>query len=204
MGLYAEFSAAEMGYKEEIEGGNDEIGYEIIMVDYTEAYDAFVSTFLDIATTLVPVDTGYLRSTIDASHDGFTCWAEATADYAEYVEYGTSYMSAQPYFTPALEEAMRVFHSIARDLQSEAQAELEELLSGMMNSAMSMMSGGGNMFSASWGQFFGGLAMMAGMFFLFFPLLVYTYGIIDSTIGALTGKDDRSMEMFFMPEIIIT
>lgn len=53
--------------------------------------------------SIVPVRTGYLRSTID--------WAQvsrivfkffASADYARYVEEGTIYQIAQPYMLPAV------------------------------------------------------------------------------------------------------
>lgn len=200
MGLYVEFSALDFGYPDEVSGGDETIGFESVWVDYSEACDAFVETFLSVALDLVPVDTGYLRSTIDADTDGEMCYAEATADYAEYVEYGTWCMSAQPYFRPALEQAMTVFHSLAGEAVSEAQEELEEILGSLMEASMSIAGGG-----QSWGQFFGGLAMFVILSLILFPILVNLYGIMDSTLGVLTGRTrDRAIEQYGFPDIIIT
>jgi HK97 gp10 family phage protein len=106
MGLYAEYSFIDDGgMPGELTGGDDKIGEASVLVDYSSACAVFVDTFLRVANQLVPVDTGYLRSTIDAGEWGDGFWCEATADYAQYVEYGTSYMDAQPYFEPALEAA---------------------------------------------------------------------------------------------------
>lgn len=57
------------------------------------------------AKTLVPVDTGFLRSSIQSAHgpDNSAIVAVA-AEYAAYVEYGTSRMHAQPYLRPAVDE----------------------------------------------------------------------------------------------------
>ena len=148
MGLYVSFSiTADWGYPEEVEGGDENIGYESVPVDYSEACEAFVSTFLDTALSLVPVDTGYLRSTINANADGDTCEAEATADYAQYVEYGTVYMDAQPYFEPALEAACAAAAEAAEEALQEAQEELADLLGDMFVGSdfvgMAMEGGGG-------------------------------------------------------------
>ena len=148
MGLYVSFSiTADWGYPEEVEGGDENIGYESVPVDYSEACEAFVSTFLDTALSLVPVDTGYLRSTINANADGDTCEAEATADYAQYVEYGTVYMDAQPYFEPALEAACAAAAEAAEEALQEAQEELADLLGDMWVGSdfvgMAMEGGGG-------------------------------------------------------------
>lgn len=67
------------------------------------------------ATHLVPIDTGALRMTIRVEHsrgiNGPTVEVVAGAghaDYASYVEHGTSRMAAQPYLGPALEQAARL------------------------------------------------------------------------------------------------
>ena len=52
-----------------------------------------------------PVDTGFLRNSITV--DSVTPMEAIIAphtDYAEYVEFGTSRMAAQPYMRPALDE----------------------------------------------------------------------------------------------------
>ena len=107
MGLYAEVDFInDWGFPDELTGGDETIGEASVSVNYSGACSIFVETFMEVAKELVPVDTGYLRSTIDAGTDGFSfCYAEATAEYAQYVEYGTWCMDAQPYFEIALEEA---------------------------------------------------------------------------------------------------
>ncbi len=58
-----------------------------------------------------PVDTGTLKRSIglEISADGMTAISEATAEYAPYVEYGTRYMEAQPYMSPAFDEQKEQF-----------------------------------------------------------------------------------------------
>jgi HK97 gp10 family phage protein len=53
-----------------------------------------------------PVDTGRLRASITTqlSSDGFGAEIGTNVDYAEYVEFGTVKMEAQPYLFPSLEE----------------------------------------------------------------------------------------------------
>jgi HK97 gp10 family phage protein len=51
----------------------------------------------------VPVDTGFLKSTIQKVGSGASWIVTATANYAGYVEFGTRKMAAQPYLRPALE-----------------------------------------------------------------------------------------------------
>lgn len=57
------------------------------------------------ARRLCPVDTGYLRSTIYgrvvADPTGWRAVVGASADYAGFVEYGTSRQIAQPFLRPA-------------------------------------------------------------------------------------------------------
>ena len=56
------------------------------------------------AKSIVPVRTGYLRSTIHFRPEGpFTFTFEATAPYASFVEFGTYRMNPRPYLRPALE-----------------------------------------------------------------------------------------------------
>ena len=58
-----------------------------------------------------PVDTGYLRRSINMNllEAGLTGIVGPTADYAPYVEYGTRFMSAQPYVRPAFNYQKVIF-----------------------------------------------------------------------------------------------
>ena len=126
MGLYVEFDVSDYGYVSEVQGDIADMFPVYAVMDFAPACEAFVKTFIEEAQRLVPVDTGYLRSTINATTDGFHCSAEATAEYAEYVEYGTFRMEAQPYFTPALEMAMSVFIQIADEIVNQTKQEVME------------------------------------------------------------------------------
>lgn len=55
----------------------------------------------DFATSLCPVRTGYLRSTIKHVHSWMTSIVFVGARYAIFVEFGTYKMSAQPFMRPA-------------------------------------------------------------------------------------------------------
>ena len=52
-----------------------------------------------------PVDTGRLRGSITTNIiSTYSGEVETNVEYAKYVEYGTRYQSAQPYFEPAVEK----------------------------------------------------------------------------------------------------
>ena len=195
MGLYAHF---EPMLQEEITAGD--VGYpemedaaDPIPIDYSGAFGHMVATFMEVATDLVPVDTGYLQSTIHATTSGGSADFFADAEYAQYVEYGTSKMGAQPYFEPALDEALDVFITEAMQAMTRAQQEMEQLLQNIMAAAMEavanmMGSPFGGMSPMGLGQmttgaYMGGLALGAGLMLLAFPLLVNLYGIMDTIMS---------------------
>lgn len=124
MGLRAEFTVFDLGYPE----ATEELG---LFIDYSEGCSIFIETFLSVATALVPVDTGYLRSTLDAYEDGEGCVCETSCDYAQYVEYGTVYMGAQPYFEPAIWAALDAAVPAWDEALEFALEEEEELLEEM-------------------------------------------------------------------------
>jgi HK97 gp10 family phage protein len=65
--------------------------------------DAELDEAKTFAQSIVPVLTGYLRSTIDWEKIGrFLYRFFASADYARHVEEGTIHQRAQPYMMPAL------------------------------------------------------------------------------------------------------
>ena len=125
MGLRARFSVIDdLGYPAQ----TPELG---LPVDYSEGCDVFADAWLDAATDLVPVDTGHLQSTLDAEADDEGCTCETLCDYAQYVEYGTIKMEAQPYFEPALdialEEATPIWEEAYEEALQQEQEELEEM-----------------------------------------------------------------------------
>ncbi|MFI7691784.1 HK97-gp10 family putative phage morphogenesis protein [Nonomuraea sp. NPDC049655] len=63
------------------------------------------------AQSLAPVDTGNLKNSIgvDFDPDGYGFEAGATANYAGYVEFGTSRMAPQPYLGPAFARTSEQF-----------------------------------------------------------------------------------------------
>lgn len=207
MGLYAYFDVASCGLPDEITASD--IGYpelddeaDPVEIDYGGALGHMVSTFMEIATELVPVDTGYLRSTIHAETDGATC-AEffADAEYAQYVEYGTWKMGAQPYFRPALDEALEVFITEAMQAATEARQVMEmicqDIMAAAMEAAAGMMGepfGGFNpmgLGQMSSGAFFGGLAMGLLSMIILFPILVNLYAILDAILGPFDPMQGR-------------
>jgi HK97 gp10 family phage protein len=61
------------------------------------------------AKSIVPVDTGNLRASIESrvirnNDGGITGVVGTNTDYAAFVEFGTSKMGAQPYLRPAVEQ----------------------------------------------------------------------------------------------------
>ena len=65
-----------------------------------------------------PVDTGHLKRSIglEIKDGGMTAEVEPTAEYAPYVEYGTRFLSAQPYLKPAYNEQKRKFEQDMKKL----------------------------------------------------------------------------------------
>ncbi len=76
------------------------------------------------AKTEVPVDTGFLRSSIQTARGpDDTVVVSAEAEYAAYVEYGTSRMAARPYMRPAAEEHMPEIEQAIAAAMSDALAK---------------------------------------------------------------------------------
>lgn len=144
-----------------------------LYIDYSDGCDAFLDTFFDIAYDLCPVDTGELISSIDGSTDGERVEVFADADYAQYVEYGTSKMEAQPYFRPALAAALATANQDWQNAVDEAMEEEAQILAESEESEEEDDGGGGMMVlmgrglgrsgNGFWGQMTG---IMAGYGFL--------------------------------------
>lgn len=121
MGLQAEIT---LSFPEELVFEEANIEIEI---DYSDAWDTFEKVFQSQARSMCPVRTGYLRSTIGGEQNdntSYTCWAEA--EYAQYVEYGTYKMAAQPYFEPAIRAALGEATMVAQEIFEEAEDEFND------------------------------------------------------------------------------
>ena len=169
MGLLAEFTMDDLGYAESTE----ELG---VYIDYTYGCEIFAATFLDVAQTLVPVDTGRLMASIDASASSDGCTCITRCEYAEYVEYGTCYMGAQPYFEPAIEAALDAAIPYWDEAVEEAMEEEAELLEEMERAERASrggMRGGGRSFAGMLGNFLGLIigAIIVGLIQGFFNML---------------------------------
>lgn len=107
-----------------------------LYIDYGDGCDAFLDTFFNIVYDLCPIDTGELISSIDGFTDGESVEVYADADYAQYVEYGTSKMEAQPYFRPAIAAALEIAKRDWQEAVDEAMEEEAQILAEL--------SGGGD------------------------------------------------------------
>lgn len=65
--------------------------------------------------TRAPIDTGFLRSSIQARKVGPAHWRVTVgAEYGIYLEYGTRHMQAQPFFFPTVAEVTPAFMAAMR------------------------------------------------------------------------------------------
>lgn len=190
MGLYCEFDVIQdFGYIE----ATEQFGIE---PDYSLGCEVFVENFLALSTEYVPVDTGYLRSTLDAGCDDTSCYAETICEYAQYVEYGTWCQEAQPYFEIAIEEALGQAKFYWDEAQQEAREEEQMLIEEMMQAQQEMggMSGGG----MGLGGFLG---MILGSMLSAF-LITTAKVIMGQDFGKSKGTHIGGG--IYMPEIMIT
>lgn len=218
MGLLCEFDViADFGFLDETE----EYG---IVPDYSEGCEIFIEAFLRYSHQLVPVDTGYLRSTLNAGGGDTSCYAETDCDYAQYVEYGTAYMGEQPYFTPALElalmeaepawkqaeeQALMEEQMLIEEEQMEQQAQALAAQQSQQNAMMQQMASQGK-----GPQAFGGLNFSSPAALIGSMLGMFISAVIITTVQAMMGKDFSSVSSkaragssegsVFVPEVLIT
>lgn len=76
-----------------------------------------------LARQLVPVRTGYLRSTIYARIQEWVAEIGAEAPYAVFVEFGTRYVRAKPFIYPAVREHLSRLERIICDALETAKGE---------------------------------------------------------------------------------
>ena len=177
MGLFAVITGDDLELPTELSGtaivpvdsdanGEDDVAWNndttevVVEIDYSDAFAAFADTFYSVATDLVPIDTGYLLSTISSSSDDWSITAEADADYAQYVEYGTWKMDAQPYFAPALnqawDETSYLFEEAINQAQQELQSEIDAIQEGLGDNPDTGF-GGGSFLGGILGAILGGI-----------------------------------------------
>ena len=166
-----------------------------IVPDYSYGCEVFCDTFIAAAQSMVPVDTGYLRSTLTAYYFDTTCTAETECEYAQYVEYGTWKQDAQPYFEPALEEALSAAAPLWREAEQEAQNEEQQLIELEQMEQQEEMGMGG-----------GPAGFSLTNIFAFF-LVIFVVAVIDFAFS-LIGSNSNYGSGFggggvYLPEVII-
>ena len=93
------------------------------------AMERVVDLIVQKAQALAPVDTGRLRSSVEGavvkmSNDLISAQVQATAEYANYIEFGTSNMRAQPFLTPAIEEGLKILDKELKAAHDRASSRL--------------------------------------------------------------------------------
>ena len=160
MGLRANINAMDQGFPM-----TADVGDISIPVDYSEAAEVFKAVFLDVARELVPVRTGYLKSTIAAEIGEANIGevtVEASAEYAQYVEFGTYRQMAQPYFIPAIEAALEEWGLAAQKAYDEALEEAQAAYEEEQAQQQSQEAGG----APAGGSLLGGLVLL-GLLLIF-------------------------------------
>lgn len=108
---------------------------------YDPGCAVFCSVFEAVAKELCPVDTGRLQASLVADTDGMTyCEAITDCEYAQYQEYGTWCMSAQPYFEIAVETAINSAFDSWKEAEIEVFEEEQKILGGYQQNFLSLAS----------------------------------------------------------------
>lgn len=198
MGLYAYVSLIDAGFETELEAEDARGQIQTVEVDYSTAIGRFVATFMEIATDLVPVRTGYLRSTIAAQVlDEVSAECQTDCEYAEYVEYGTYKQDAQPYFTPALEQAYQQLLIDAGIARSDAAELLEQILNGIAAATQAAFA------DAGYGGAFSTLAGIGNA--LLFGLLFMPIAFIAMEMESIFTNDHKYTDSVrSTPKVLIT
>lgn len=206
MGLYCGFDViGDFGFTEMTEE-------YFIVPDYSEGCRKFVETFLRVSTDLVPVDTGYLKSTLKAKSDYFSfCSVETICEYAQYVEYGTYKQRAQPYFEPALEEALNAAMPLWEQAENDAWEEEEDLIEEAEAAAFeramgssSKSAGGGGLNVSSLGSMLGSIIAVMVVAAIMFALNNLFGGQKDPHISITKrGLGGGSQGVVFTPPVEI-
>ena len=195
MGLRANINAMDQGFPM-----TADVGDISIPVDYSEAAEVFKAMFLDVARQLVPVRTGYLKSTIAAQIGEATIGevtAEASAEYAQYVEFGTYRQMPQPYFIPAIEAALEEWGLAAQKAYKEALEEAQAAYEAEQAQQQSQGAGGAGGAPVG-GGFLGGLAVLGLLliFTIFIEGIKSMFNDTDSHRGGRLAQGDLGSALF--------
>lgn len=208
MGMRCEFDLInDFGYPDILEDSDYGV---LVEVDYSEGNDEFCRAFLQEIRLHTPVDTGYLLSTIDVDFDDTYCECWTDCEYAEYVEYGTIYQTAQPYFEPAILYALNMAKPIWDNILDEAidalENEIEELAEEEEEEVMATaMAGSGD--AGFFGNIIAILLMAIIMAFISFIGMVLKDLLNPrEEFGSRSrshGSYDEGSVLVYMPEIEI-
>lgn len=192
MGLRVNINAMDQGFPM-----TANVGDISIPVDYSEAAEVFKAMFLDVARELVPVRTGYLKSTIAAEIGEARIGevtAEASAEYAQYVEFGTYRQMAQPYFIPAIEAALEEWGLAAQKAYEEALEEAQAAYEAEQAQQQSQEAGG----APVGGGLLGGLALLGLLliFTIFIEGIKSMFNDTDSHRGGRLAQGDLGSALF--------
>lgn len=97
--------------------GFDEIGTALDTSEQTlddgisETLQELANDIESTTTGLCPVDTGALQASIDVQVSGDTLTAVAGEDYATFVDQGTRFMDAQPFFEDPIDQLIDQYRS---------------------------------------------------------------------------------------------
>ena len=223
MGLFVEFDVIDdFGYIDMTEE------YAIIP-DYSEGCAVFAETFLKVALQLVPVDTGYLRSTLTAEGSDTYCCAETDCEYAQYPEFGTWCQPEQSYFRPALEQAIQEAQPYWDQAQDQALMEeqilIEEEEAAQQAQALAQQQSAANGAAQAqainaWQQghgpqAMGGINFSSPAAFIGSVIGAFIAAVVITTVQAMMGKDFSSSGKggrglagnnagVYIPDVIIT
>ena len=195
MGLRVNINAMDQGFPM-----TANVGDISIPVDYSEAAEIFKTVFLDVARELVPVRTGYLKSTIAAKIGEVSIGevtAEASAEYAQYVEFGTYRQMAQPYFIPAIEAALEEWGLAAQKAYKEALEEAQAAYEAEQAQQQSQGAGGAGGAPVG-GGFLGGLVLFGLLliFTIFIEGIKSMFNDTDSRRGSRLAQGDLGSALF--------
>jgi HK97 gp10 family phage protein len=90
-------------------------------VDKGKALLAGALTLQKYSMQNTPVDTGFLKNSHESREVDDGAEMAVMANYAFYIEYGTSKMAAQPFVRPAIDEH---FDDITRAVGKQVEAEI--------------------------------------------------------------------------------